>query len=871
MQLIRFIFRSLLILFSLITISVPTKAQDRLSEIKIELTLADVPLKEALDIISEKSGFSFSYNPKKVPVNRKINYRATSESIEIILQKILPPLGLTHSLVENQIILRKDEKPSKGNNTISGYIKDKNSGEALIGSLVFIQELNSGTASNQYGFYSLTIPRGTYQLTYSYIGYKKEKQTFNLSSSETVNIVLSEEPPLLEGLVVTSSTPTLLEEIQLGKTNLRPSQINERAALFGENDVIKTLESVPGIKPHSDGSTFYYVRGGDRDQNLILIDDAPIYNPGHLLGLFSTVIPDAINDLSIYKGEMPASIGGRLSSVMDIRTKKGNDQHLELWGSTSPVSTKLGIEGPIKKDFSSFLLSGRLSQIGWVFRLEDKKTEKVYFGDFTGKLNFKLNQKNSIFFSLYTGVDNYLASNEGIKWTNTAGTFRWTHLFNDRLFLKTTIAGSTYDYFLNTNRSANTRWNSHISNFTLKTDFSYFLKPQNEVTFGLGLSGYNINPGNLESPDAGTPIVSVRNSAEVVLYANHEFKINQNWGLKYGLRITGWNNVGESFEFIFDENRQPIDTLFFEKGESYSTYENVEPRLALSYSINDNSSVKWSYSRNIQNLHLITNSISPFTSLEVWLPSNINIKPQASDQLGLGYYQFFPEKHYSLEIEGFYKKMTNQIDYEAHAETLLNPFIERELRFGKGTSYGIEITAKKEVGKLRGWAGYSYSRAKRKFAEINDGRTFNAFFDRPHEINLVTSYDLNRRWNIGMNYTYFTGGPISSPISFYKFNDQEIPIYGQKNNDRLPDYQRLDLSATLRLNRNKEKNFQHNLNFSIYNFFGRKNPFFINHNKTQVGEDEFRVPTNLLENTRVASQTFLFQFVPSVSYNFKWQ
>ena len=439
-----------------------------------------------------------------------ISLKAINKPLNAVLDDLLEPLGLTYLLVENQIILKKARNSRKGpqsHHTLSGYILDDNTGEALIGATLLIEGTELGAVCNQYGFYSLTVPVGNYSLIYSYIGYKQVQLNIDLVSSVERNVRLSEEPPLLTGVVITSSGSTTDNEGTLGKNHIRPQEVEERSALFGENDVVKTLESIPGIKPHSDGSTFYYVRGGDRDQNLILIDDAPIYNPSHLFGLFSTVIPNTINDINIYKGEMPASIGGRLSSVMDIRTKKGNDQHLEIWGGISPISSKVGVEGPIKKGASSFLLSGRFSQIGWVFRLDEADAEEVNFNDFTGKLNFKLNRKNSIFLSLYSGGDNFFDDNFGIRWTNTAGTFRWTHLFSDKLFLKTTIAASTYDYFLHQDRSSNTVWKSHISNFTLKTDFSYFPKPDSEITFGLGLNGYNLNPGNLTSDAVLDPLL----------------------------------------------------------------------------------------------------------------------------------------------------------------------------------------------------------------------------------------------------------------------------------------------------------------------------------------------------------------------------
>ena len=850
-------------------------AQKKLPEVSISINASQLSLAEVLEIISQKSGIPFSYNPKRIDSDKKIDYTAINKTLASILTDLSEQLGLGYSFVEDQIILKPDKKPEKAVQTItlSGYVKDSATGEALIGSTLLLKELQTGAVCNAFGFYSITIPKGTYTIDCSFVGYKHWAKSIELQASLTQDVALTEEPPLLKEIVVEASADDTGKEIQVSSLDLKPNAVEQRPALFGEMDVVKSLEAVPGIKLHSEGSTFYYVRGGNRDQNMILMDDAQIYNPSHLLGFFSTIIPDAVNDITLYKGDMPASFGGRLSSVLDIRTKKGNDQHLEAWGNVGLISTKLGLEGPIKKEISSFLVSVRVSRLKWLAQLGDNDITRFNFYDCTGKMNFKLNPKNKIFFSFYTGADNYFNTSNAIAWTNTAGTFRWNHLVTDRLFVNTTLAASSYDYFLYTDVASNTRWNSHISNANLKTDFTYFIKPQNEFTFGVGINGYNFNPGNLQSnlpiPTSIRPL-SVRNSSELVLYGNHEVKLNRHWGINYGLRISSWINTGEAFEFVYDQSRNPIDTLYFKRGENYKKYVNAEPRMTLTYLLTEKASFKANLSRNIQNVHLISNSVSPFTSLEVWLPSSINIKPQASNQISFGYYQTLSRLGTHFSAEAFYKKMTNQIDYESHAETLLNPLLEGELRFGTAQAYGMEFQVKKDEGRLRGLAGYSYSRAKQKFADINLGQTYNAFYDRPHQINLMLAYDLNLRWNVGMNWNYSTGAPFSSPIGFYSYNGQEVPAYGQKNNDRLPDYHRLDVSATVKLNKNPEKKYHHSLTFSVYNFYGRKNALYINYNKTQLADGSFKIPSNLVDVNRMTSQFYLFGFTPSISYNFKW-
>lgn len=846
------------------------KAQN--SDQVIDIDVAETSLKTLLETIEEKAGVSFSYNPNKLPLTKETTYSA-NKPLKEVLGDLEDIFSVEFQFIEKQIIIKPKKKVNDkkaSTYTISGYIKDNKNGEALIGATVAIPALNTGTSSNAYGFFSLTVPAEEQLITFSFIGYKEISKTYIQGASEEL-IELEETIPMLDEVVISSDPNPEIGEIQLSKSNLRPESVSEMPALFGEMDVVKSMEFLPGVKAHSDGSTFFYVRGGNRDQNLIMLDDAPIFNSSHMLGVFSTIIPDAINSVDIYSGDMPASMGGRLSSVIDIRTKKGNDKHTQVWGNVGLISTKLGVEGPIRKDKSSFLVSGRLSRIKWIFERENEDLKQLYFYDLTTKLNFKLSNRDQIYFSAYSGRDNYFVDNSGIEWANLAGTFRWSHIVNDRLFLNTTIAASSYDYFLHTDVEKNTKWKSHIANLNIKGDFTYFVKPENIVTFGLAINGHNFNPGNLttDDPNVQPPLVSIKNAFETVLYGQQEVKLGEHWGLKYGLRLTSWTNQGASFEFQFDESRNVTDTLFYEAGEDYNQYGNAEPRLGISYFINDQSAIKLSYARTVQNLHLITNSISPFTSLEVWLPSSINIKPQIANQIALGYQRSWPKSGLSFNVEAYAKRMFNQIDYQPHAETLLNPLIESELLFGDGEAYGAEFTLKREIGRLRGWAAYTYSRAKRTFDEINNGETFSSFYDRPHEVNLVLAYDLTERITLGTNWIYYTGSPYSAPVAFYKFNDQETPVYGEKNNARLPDYHRLDFSATFTLNKPQNTKFHHDLSLSFYNLYGRKNTLFINYNKTEVGDNEFKIPANLLEDNRVTSQYYLFRFTPSLTYNFR--
>lgn len=842
----------------------------------ISVSVVNRPYGELLELVARQSGREFSYNPKRIDNRQPVTYRAEATPLHQVLKEIAGLAGAEFELIENQIILRPARAVQKPDvrHTISGYVRDAGTGEALIGATVLIRELQAGGVANNYGFFSITIPPGSYEVVTSFVGYKDDVQPVVLNSDIQHDIRLAEEPPVLPELLISGTATELADDLHVMQTSaatVAPESVQQRPSFFGEPDVVKSLESVPGVKMHADGSTFYYVRGGHRDQNVIMIDDAPVYNPSHLLGVFSTVIPDAVQEMRLYRGEMPASLGGRISSFLDVRTKKGNDQSFDVWGGISLLSNKVGIEGPFRKDRSSYMLSTRFSRLKWLAQLANADVQKFQFYDITAKWNFRLGNEDRFFFTLYNGGDEYFNSNVGISWTNTAASFRWNHIVNEKLFLNSTVAAGNYDYFLHTDLRNGTRWNSHISNFNIRNDFSYFMNPRNELTYGFGFNGYNFNPGNLQSNVATIPVsLSVRNSLETVLYAHHETSFGTRWGASYGLRLTSWVNTGESFEFIFDHTHHVRDTLYFPSGSRYGRYRNLEPRISLRYELHPAVTLKAGFARNVQNVHLITNSVSPFTSLEVWLPSNLNIRPQVANMLTAGVYTQDLKRGIQYSAETYLKKMGNQIDYVSHAETLLNPLIESELRFGTGRAYGMELMAKKPQGRLRGHAGYTWSHSRRYIPELNGGQSFNAISDRPHQLSFMANYDVNLRWTVGMNWNYLTGAPFTSPTGFYNYNGLEVPVYGARNNDRLPDYHRLDVSASFRLNRNPENRFRHSLAFAVYNLYGRKNVLFFNYNKVVTGDGEFRVPVNLLEQQYNASQFYLFRFTPSISYEFKW-
>lgn len=864
--------RWLLVAILVVSVNNIAQSQSKTLQQLISIDVKELPLKEVILILQEQSGTSFAYNPNALPLESLITYKSIETSLQDVLLYISNTLHLKYEYIEKQIALLPDPMRPPLLFNLSGNINDTQSGESLIGATLRIDNLAYGTISNGYGFYSLNLPYGKHLIEISYLGFATKSDTINLVGNMNFNFGLDPGFPELDEVIVRGYKPPLVELIQTGLVTVSPKSISESPAAFGEGDVIKSLEKIPGIRLQSEGSTFFYVRGGNKDQNLILIDDAPIYNPSHMLGLFSTIIPETANSINVYKSDFPLAKGGRLSSVIDIKTKEGNKNRISGWGNIGFVSTQLGIEGPLQKKKSSFLLSGRSSHIKWFFKQDSPDLEKFHFNDVTGKLNFELGNRNKIYFSMYAGSDQFINENSGLGWSNINGSVRWNKVINENSFVNTTLYGSNYKYQFITNSTKNESWRSRIGEIGFKTDFTHFIKANQEVSWGFNLNGRTINPGNLVSDEKVDEkyIVSVKNNIETAGYFQHAIRFGNHWGIKYGARASLWTSIGEAFEFGYDENGFAIDTVEFKTGVPYHNYFQLEPRLSVSYFITKNSSIKASYDRTAQNLHLISNTISPFTSFEIWLPSGPNIEPQTSNQVALGYYHFLQNTGISLQAELYYKALINQIDYESHAATLLNPTIESELLFGQTKAYGLELFAKKEEGKFRGMVGYTLSKVKSKFEGINNGKLFTGYADRPHNIAINANYDITPRITLSSNFIYISGIPFSTPTSFYLFDGNEIPVYEKKNNSRLPSYHRLDVSAKFILNKDLAKRFRHSLIVSIYNLYGRKNPIFINFNKSINGDGDFEVPTNLLAASRLTTQTYIYGFAPSINYQFRF-
>lgn len=761
--------------------------------------------------------------------------------------------------------------------TISGLIRAKKTGESLIGASVRVSVSSSGqqdpggrgiggTTSNEYGLYSLTLPPGKYSIEYSAVGLSPTIFEINLQKDSTINIGLVESSNNLEQVVVSAPTRgRSLSSPQMGVEHLSISEIKTMPALLGEKDVLKTIQLLPGIKSAGDGNSGFFVRGGAADQNLILLDEATVYNATHLLGFFSTFNSDAIKDITMYKGGMPAQYGGRLSSVLDIRMNEGNNQDYSASGGIGLISAKLNLEGPIQQDKSSFLVSGRRTYLDLFLKASSDssvKDSKLYFYDLNAKLNYTLGGKDRLYLSGYFGKDELGSGNKfDITWGNATGTLRWNHIFNKKLFSNTSLILSNYKYKIKI-RSGGTDYDifSQIRDYNFKEELQWYAGSGHTVRAGLNAVYHTIRPGEVSSNSGVSGSSSAdeqkRYSLENGLYLSDTWKATDDLTLTYGARLTAFSIFGKGDFYTVDGNGKVTDTLRYGSGALVKTWWNPEPRMAASYRLDAVSSLKASYVRNVQNLHLVSNSTSS-TPTDKWIASTNIIKPELSDQVSLGYYRNLHDDRYELTVETYYKSMQNQIDYRDGANVYTNKAIESSLLYGKGRAYGIEWLLKKKAGRLTGWISYTLSKTERKINGINNDNWYNATQDRTHDIAVVGTYQYNKKWTFSASWVYYTGNAVSYPQGKYRIDNAWVYVYKGRNGSRMPAYHRLDLGATKQLK--KTKKFSSELSLSLYNAYGRENAYTI------TFEEDKNHP-----NQTNAVQTSLFRFVPSISYNFKF-
>ncbi|WP_273274215.1 TonB-dependent receptor [Maribacter polysiphoniae] len=766
--------------------------------------------------------------------------------------------------------------------TLSGTVSEASSNETMIGVTIAIPELATGVTTNEYGFYSITLPEGEYNIQISYLGFQAQTQTISLTENSKLNFLMVEEAQQLEEVVVTDSSDKLdIRKPQMSVNTMSVATIKKIPVILGEADVIKSILLLPGVTNAGEGSSGFNVRGGAVDQNLILLDEATIFNSSHLFGFFSVFNPDAIKDIKLYKGGIPARYGGRLSSVLDIFQKEGNSKELKINGGIGLVASRLLVEGPLKKDKAAFLIGGRSSYAHLFLPLFDIDNT-AYFYDLNTKINFKINENNNIFLSGYFGRDVFSISDSFVNtYGNAVGNFRWNHLFSNKLFSNLSLIYSDYYYGLKLD-FVGFNWNSGIQNFNVKYDLKHYLNDNLQINYGLNNIYYRFNPGKIEPSNATSGIVEdqliQKYANEFAAYIDIEHDITPNLSLGYGLRFSNFNRLGQEEVNVYENDNpvvynpslqiyqeaDPISVLNPKRSESLAKFNNFEPRISVSYIINDNSSVKGSYTRLAQYLHLISNTSSP-TPLDVWTPSGSFIEPQLLDQYALGYFRNLKDGDYSVETEVFYKDIQNRIDYIDGANLIANDAIEQVILNGEARAYGLEFLFRKNTGKLQGWLAYTLSKSEQRTPGrtttepgINDGQWYNTPYDKTHDFSIYGNYDLNSKWSFNTNFVFQTGQPTNYPIGQYEYQGLTVPYYGLRNQERLPSYHRLDLSASLTPRKNANRKVQGEWIFSLYNVYNRRNAASIS-----FGRNE---DTNVNEAVR----TSIFGIVPAVTYNFKF-
>ncbi len=769
--------------------------------------------------------------------------------------------------------------------TIRGTLKDKANGETIIGATVFLKGTSNGAITNEYGFYSLTVAEGDYTVSVSYLGYNTITKTISLTADMTLDFELEESAMSLNEVVITAeeSEQIAIRKPQMSVSKLNSGTIKQIPVVMGEVDVLKSIQTLPGVTNNGEGSSGFNVRGGAADQNLVLLDEAIIYNTSHFFGFFSVFNADAIKDIKLYKGDIPANFGGRVSSVLDVRQKDGNSKDFSLNGGVGLISSRLAAEGPVFGDKGSFLIAGRTSYAHLLMKaIDDLKDDKISFYDLNLKTNYQINDNNRIYLSGYFGRDVFnLSTIIENNYGNATGNVRWNHIFNDKLFSNLSLIYSKYDYQIILD-FIELDWIADIKNYNLKYDLKYYLNDKINLDFGVSGITYNLNPGEVKPSSESSSInylkLDDKRAFEGGLYVSAEHEITKNLSAQYGLRFSTFSRLGgqSMTNYVNDqpvvynpeldiyERGEASDETYYKKGESIKNFSNFEPRLGLSYQLNSNAALKASYTKSSQYLHLLSNT-SSVTPLDVWTPSGQYIKPQISNQYAMGYFRKFKNNTYALELETYYKTIDNRIDYIDGSDLIGNNNIETEILNGEARAYGLELLLRKNKGKFTGWFAYTLSKSEQRTLGgkaggpgINNGNWYNTPYDRTHDISVTGSYKLNDKWSFSSNLIFQTGRPVTYPNGQYNYEGLSVATYANRNEDRLPSYHRLDVSATYKPNRKPDNRWKGEWVFGIYNVYNRKNAASISFNQNdQTGLNE-------------ASRISIFGIIPSVAYNFKF-
>lgn len=761
--------------------------------------------------------------------------------------------------------------------TISGYVKEETTGEFLIGASVTLREPFKGVATNAYGFYSLTVAKGEYDLTISYLGMDDYKEHIVLDKDLRINVSLKTKAVEIKEVEVTGEREDKnVSDAQMSSARLDIEQIKEIPQFMGEVDVLKTIQLLPGVKGAGEGNSGFYVRGGGPDQNLILLDEATVYNAAHLFGFFSVFNGDAVKSLNLIKGGMPAQYGGRLSSVLDITMKEGNSKEYDVEGGLGLISSRLTVQGPIKKDTSSFIVSGRRTYIDvlmepFIADTSPFKGSGYYFFDLNGKINYRISDKDRLFVSGYYGRDVFSYNNNEddfkvrIPWGNATTSLRWNHLFNQKLFMNSTLVFSDYKFQFEAGQEGfEFKLFSGIRDFNGKVDFNWFPSYKHNVRYGGNYTYHIFTPNNVSAKSGETEFdlggLKRQYAHEAGVYINDEWDINDRWRISPGMRISYFMQVGPFDRYVKDVTGRTVDTISYGRNEKVKDYIGWEPRLSLRFMIDEHSSVKASFTQNSQYVHLAT--LSPIAlPTDIWVPCSDVVKPQLGQQYAAGYFRNFRRDMFESSVEVYYKKMKNQVEFAPGAlpEDNVNNNTDNNFVFGTGESYGAEFFLKKRTGKLNGWIGYTLSWTTRNFPDISS-EDFYARYDRRHDGSLVLIYELSERWSFSTVFVYGTGNAITIPVERYIIEGNIVNVYGDRNSYRMAPYHRMDLSATWKCK--PRKRYESSWNFSVYNVYNRKNPYFIYFaNKGSIQGGDLKI---------TAKQVSLFPILPSVTWNFKF-
>lgn len=771
---------------------------------------------------------------------------------------------------------------AQDSSTLSGTITDLETNETLIGATVYVNETASGTASNEYGFYSITLPKGKYTIRIDYIGYKSENLNVVIKDNQRLNIALPPDSEKLDDLIITQNTKKIaIRKPEMSVNQLNANEIKKMPVVLGESDILKSLLQLPGVTNAGEGASGFNVRGGSAGQNLILLDEATVFNSSHLFGFFSVFNSDAIKDLKLYKGGIPARYGGRASSVLEIHQKNGNSNNFQATGGIGLISSRLLVEGPIVKEKASFLVAGRSSYAHLFLKLTDNKSA-AYFYDLNTKLSYKINDNNNLYLSGYFGRDVFkfdqMLNN---RFGNTMINLRWNHIFNEQIFTNTSVIYSDYYYGLDLDL-VGFKWDSGIKNFNSKYDFTHFVSENIKLKYGLNAIYYNFNPGKVYPTKSDSPINSKeleqKNAFEPSLYLEAEQYLSEKISINYGLRYTSFYRLGAETinQYLYDQpvsynpdlelyqEGQIIGTKKYTSGETIQDFHNFEPRLAVSFAFTPEQSIKTSYNRMVQYVHLISNTSAP-TPLDIWTPSGPYLQPEIVDQFALGYFKNFNEGKYSLETEVFYKKGKNKVDYIDGAELVANDAIETTLLNGKSRAYGAEFLIRKNSGKLTGWIAYTLSKSEQKTPGrnpiekgINNGNWYRSTYDKLHDLSITASYELNDKWIFSSSLSIQSGRPITYPNAQYDYLGLRVPSFGDRNSNNLPAFHHLDISAIYNPTPSSTKRWQGEWVFGIYNLYNRKNAASISFRESEyIGQNE-------------SVKMSIFGIVPSVTYNFKF-